>query len=444
MRAPASLQGRLVLALGLLVGFSWIVAATVTAVNLRHEMNEVFDSALQETAQRILPLAVVDILGRSEEGVTQRLGRIREHGEFFTYIVRDDTGRVLLQSHTADLAVFPEYDGAGFRRTGTHRIYNEDAVQGTVRISVAEPLSHRQQVAREMQMVLGVPLLLVVPAVILAILFAVRQSIAPLHQFRDRLAARSARDFSPVPDDDLPAELHPLAETMNALLARLDAAFTAERSFASNAAHELRTPLAGAIAQAQRLVAETDDPTATQRARDIEATLKRLTRRSERLLQLARAEGARLEVDTPYDLREALRMVVEDMRRGSGDLALEMPGNVVLSRFDPDALGILCRNLVENAQKHGRPDGPVSVRLDEDGVLSVSNEGPVLAPEVLARMSERFERDDVHGDGTGLGLDIVATIVARSGSHLEIMSPRPEDTAGVCVRIDLAATPLRV
>ena len=120
----------------------------MTALILRQEMDEVFDSALQETAQRLLPLAVVDIVGRDEDGVTQRLGAMREHDEYFTYIVRDAEGRILLQSHAADPALFPPYDGAGFRQTATHRIYNDDALQGSIRISVAEPLAHRASVSR--------------------------------------------------------------------------------------------------------------------------------------------------------------------------------------------------------------------------------------------------------------------------------------------------------
>ena len=86
---PRSLRGRLGLLLGLALTLLWLAAASLTAVSLRHEMDEVFDSALQETAQRLLPLAVVDIVGREDDGVTQRLGAIRDHVEFFTYIVRD-------------------------------------------------------------------------------------------------------------------------------------------------------------------------------------------------------------------------------------------------------------------------------------------------------------------------------------------------------------------
>ena len=105
MTWPRSLQARLGLSLGILLTILWIAAASETAVVLRHEMDEVFDCALQESAKRELQHAVVDIVGREEDGVTQRLGAIREHEEFFTYIVRDAEGRILLQSHTADPAI---------------------------------------------------------------------------------------------------------------------------------------------------------------------------------------------------------------------------------------------------------------------------------------------------------------------------------------------------
>jgi len=134
---------------------------------------------------------------------------------------------------------------------------------------------------------LGLPLLIAIPVALIGVAFAVRTSLAPLRRFRGALEVRNARDLSPVPAPDLPAEIAPIAETLNDLLTRLKAAFDAERGFAANAAHELRTPLAGAIAQAQRLKAETADPAARGRADDIEATLKRLTRVSERLMQMA-------------------------------------------------------------------------------------------------------------------------------------------------------------
>jgi two-component system OmpR family sensor kinase len=432
MRLPRSLQARLGLLLGILLTVLWIAAASVTALILRGEMDEVFDFALQETAQRLLPLAVVDIVGREEDGITQRLGTIREHDELFTYIVRDADGRILLRSHATDVAIFPDYDGPGFRQTATHRLYNEDALQGTVRITVAEPLEHRASVAREIQMGLGLPLLIVVPLALLSIVFAVKASLAPLRRFGERLDARNARDLSPVPDDDIPSEITPVAATLNRLLDRLRAAFDAERSFAANAAHELRTPLAGAIAQAQRLQSETRDHAARARAADIEVTLKRLTRLSEHLMQLTRAEGGQLRLDLCSDLRIVAQLVVEDVARtgAPGRIALKLPETPVMSDLDPDVFGILCRNLVENALRHGSDAAPVDVTLTPDGRLIVANDGPVLPPETLDRLTARFERAGASADGSGLGLAIVAAIAERIESPLVLRSPRPGTSSG--------------
>lgn len=439
MRTPLSLQARLGISLGVLLTLLWIAAATATALLLRRDMDRVFDSALQETAQRLLPLAVVDIVEREDDGVNQRLGVIREHGEYFTYIVRDAEGRILLQSHTADPASFPAYDGAGFRQTATHRIYNDEAVKGSVRISVAEPLSHRAAALRDIVLGLGLPLLAVLPASLLAVMLAVPGSLAPLRRFRKQLEARGARDLSPVQGGSLPAEIAPLAAALNEVLARLKAAFEAERSFAANAAHELRTPLAGAIAQAQRLQAETADAAATARAASIEATLKRLARLSERLMQLARAEGGRLRTEQPTDLRLAARLVVDDVARTGqpGRIILSLPDQPVMSDFDPDAFGIVCRNLLENALRHGAPDAPMTVQIDSGGTLRVANDGPVIPPDRLAQLTRRFESGEAAAGGSGLGLAIVAAIAERSGARLTLQSPRPGHETGFEAAVSL-------
>ncbi|WP_019953310.1 sensor histidine kinase [Yoonia vestfoldensis] len=432
MRWPASLQARLGLSLGLVLTLLWLLAATVTAVIVRDELDEVFDSALRETAERILPLAVADIVGRDAPGMTQRVAPIREHDEFFTYVVRDAEGRILLQSHAADPAAFPSYDGQGFRQTATHRLYSDAALQGTIRITVAEPLAHRALVAREIQMGLGLPLLVVLPLAILAIIVAVRFSLAPLRRFRARLDSRGARDLSDVPASDLPTEIAPLAATLNGLLTRLRDAFEAERSFAANAAHELRTPLAGAIAQAQRLRSETADPGIDARAAEIEATLKRLTRLAERLLQLARAEGGRLRTDQSMDVRAVAQIVVDDIMRANapGRVALRLPDTPVQSDIDPDTFAIVCRNLVDNALRHGAQSAPVEVTMTADGRLIVANDGPALARDSLDRLTRRFERADARADGSGLGLAIVAAIAERLGSQLLLESPRPGGSCG--------------
>lgn len=438
MRRRWGLQARLALGLGLALTPVWLGAAVLTALSLRHEMEEVFDSSLEETAQRLLPLAVLEITNREAGDGDQHLAPIRAHPELLTYVVRDDAGGLLMRSHAADPAAFPDWTGPGFAQNATHRFYSEDTLQGSIRLTVAEPLAQRQQAVGEILMRQILPLALMIPLTLAIVGLSVALGLSGLRRFRGRLAAREARDLSPVPVSDLPAELQTVGETLNDLLARLDAAFEAERSFAANAAHELRTPLAGAIAQIQRLKQETQEAPVIARAVAIEETLKRLTRLSERLLQLARAEGGKLRVDQPGDLRPVARLLVDDLgRNAAGRLVLSLPEGPVLSRLDPDAFGIVLRNLIENALRHGTPGAPVQVILTEAAELTVANPGPVVAPEVLARLTDRFARAST-GAGSGLGLAIVAAIAGRIGGRLVLSSPRPGHADGFEARITLS------
>jgi len=433
----ASIRLRSAAALSLIVTLIWLGTAVVTARLLTSELNEVFDSALQETGQRILQLAVVDVLGREEEGVTQRVMALDEHEEYFTYIVRDDRGRILLTSHRADPAQFPAFTDTGFHRTDDQRFYHESAVSGTVALSIAEPLSHRREVAREMALSLALPLVVMIPLSIAGIFYGLGYGLRPLGQLRAQLARRGVKDLSPLPTEDMATELRPIAQTLNQLLARLETAFTAERSFTANAAHELRTPLAGALAQVQRLRQTSTDPETARRAAEVEATLKRLTRLSERLMQLARAEGARLLIDNHQDLRPVLRIVADDFAQGPDALrlTLSLPDTPTPSDIDPDAVAILTRNLIENALRHGQ--GPVAVTLDDQGTLLVRNECPPISASDLAALSGRFVRGTNAGEGSGLGLAIVHTIAERIGSPLRLTSPLPGRSTGFSARIRL-------
>lgn len=429
MTAPRSLQWRLAFWVGLGVSALWIAAALVTAAVIRDEVEEVFDSALQETAQRLLPLAVLDIVDRQDDEGERSIMELHEHEEYFTYLVRDARGRVLLRSHNADQADFPPYPGNGFRRTDSHVLYFDSALSGSVTIAVAEPLHHRAEVSREILVALALPLLLLLPLSLLGIWFMVRRSLAPVRGFGAAIATRGSADLSPVAPGELPAEIRPIADAVNALMDRVRQTLEAERSFTANAAHELRTPVAAALAQVQRLEAETGDAATKARAGEIETALKRLTRLSEKLMQLARAEGALLRGGTPHDVAPVVRLVAEDLHRAgngeAGRLALQLPDRAVMSDIDPDALAILLRNLIENALIHGDPQAPVEVTLDAAGRLSVVNGGPVVPRAQLAALGRRFTRGATRADGSGLGLSIAAAIAQGAGGRLELQSPAP-------------------
>ncbi|MFQ3198834.1 MAG: two-component system OmpR family sensor kinase, partial [Paraglaciecola sp.] len=137
MKKPQSLQKTL--GIGLTIGMTllWIIALSGAVYVSQNKLNELFDSALAETAQRIMPLAVVEIINREEPGKSQQVMSFKAHEERLVYLVRNNQGQILLQSHNADPAVFNQTLLNGFNSSTTHRFYGVSAVQNTLHIEVA-------------------------------------------------------------------------------------------------------------------------------------------------------------------------------------------------------------------------------------------------------------------------------------------------------------------
>ena len=439
-----SLQRRLALALTGGVMAVWLLATVAAGLLLRREIDEVFDSALQEVVQRVLPLAYTEILAREADAGSdpQQVASVGAHREYITYIVRDAAGRRLLQSHDADPAQFPPNPAHGFSDGPSSRLYTEIAVSGTIIVTAAERPGHRQKAVRDAIKMLAWPLVLLLPLGIAGTWVLVAVTLRPIVAFRHEIEARGSGHLAPVSVSHLPSEIAPVANAVNALMARVRRALDAERSFTANSAHELRTPVAAALAQAQRLRAELPEGPARARTVEIESALKRLARLSEKLLQLARAEGASLIGETPQDLVPALRLVLHDLSaEGAVEIALPQTGRFV-STLDMDAFAILARNLIENALKHGDASEPVRVSLTDDGRFSVVSPGPVLEPAILAAMTQRFVRGTTMAEGAGLGLSIVQAITQGIGGEIAFVSPASGQEDGLEVAVQLpAATP---
>ena len=438
---------RLILWLTAAVVVFWLGAALLGASVMREEFDEVFDSALAETGQRLLPLILDEMSlrgdddGDNDEPRTIEPGDIPEHDEYLTYQVRDAGGRVLLRSHDAATAPFAAPLVSGFFDTATERIYTLGGRGGTVFLQVADPSSHRTEAMTEGAVALFLPIFALVPLSILAIWLIVRRALAPVGALRAAIGERSGMNLAPLDGTVLPEELAGIAASVNDLLRRLRTALEAERHFAANSAHELRTPIAGALAQTQRLVAELPDGAARERARRIEESLHGLARLSGKLLQLARAEAGVGLAAEPTDLVPVLRLVVDELpRKGKDDerIALRIaPGARVLRAVDVDAFAIVMRNLIENALVHGAADEPVVVSVDGAGGFAVLSGGPVVPAERLAGLTGRFRRGDTAADGAGLGLAIADSFARHMGGRLELRSPPPGAASGFEARLVL-------
>lgn len=424
MKAAMSLQRQLSLGLTLGVVVLWLVATITTAFIVDYTLNKTLDSSLEEVAQRILSLAVVEITNREAPDLLQQVVSIQAHDEYITYLVRSVSGTPLLKSHDVDLSVFPVKPQLGLRTTETHRIYGISAVSNTIYIEVAEPLASRRQARWQAITLLLLPLIILIPLSLFGIWWYVRYSLRGVRAFRESIEARGAGDLSLLEGEELPEEITPIADAVNHLLERLRRALESERSFTANSAHELRTPLAAAMAQVQRLRHEVPSGVLQEKTARISESLQELSRLSEKLMQLAKAESGGVLTGEAHDVAQVLRYVVAEYQQAAGSgLQLDISAATVHSSIDPDALAILVRNLIENALKHGAEDQPIEVRLTADGVLGVVNAGTVVPAEELAELTKRFVRSKTRASGSGLGLAIAQAIAEGAGTVLMLASP---------------------
>ncbi len=438
----ASITWRLIAALTGTVVLFWLIAVGIGVYVVNKELSETFDGALQETAERLLPLVLDDLANRDHSGDPQSLEQLNKglNREYLTYQVLDANGKVILHSHDAPPTAYEVPLEIGFHNTPRYRIYTESSADGTIFLHVADAFKNRREASRESGVALLWPLLALIPASIVAIGLVVGRSLRPIDRLRSQIATKDGGNMMPLDSETLPRELQPIARSVNLLLDRLRLALEAEREFSANSAHELRTPIAGALAQTQRLLAELPPGQSTERAARIETSLSNLGRLAEKLLQLSRAQAGIGAGEKPIDLIDVIETVIGDYDRDTGTagrvLLEDDTKERLIRNIDIDAFAIVMRNLIENALIHGPVDDEVTVRVD-DGTVRVVNGGTVLSQEELAGLKKRFWRGKTKAAGSGLGLSIVERIVNQIGGRVDLLSPATGRPDGFEARITL-------
>lgn len=430
---------KMVIALVSVLSVSWLVASGLGVMVMQDEFAEIFDSGVQETAERLLPLIASDFREQSPEA-QRRLTQPSTGEEYLTYQVRDREGEVVLRSHDGAIEPFDVPLTPGFADTDTQRIYTVATPEGDLYLQVADAFANRREAIVEAANALILPVLVLIPASIIAVILVIRRTLTPIQELRDDIGRKDGGNLAPVGTEQLPTELHPIARSVNLLLERLRSALESERSFASNSAHELRTPIAGALAQAQRLKADIPAEFAP-RVDQIELSLSNLAQLSEKLLQMSRAEAGIGIAETTIDLVPVVELVVEDMSRteiGAGRIHLHLPIDGTLKgMINPDAFGIALRNLLENALVHSPEDSEVEIYVEADKGIRVVNGGAPVEPSLLPRLTTRFTRGPTQASGSGLGLAIVKNLVERMNGTLILSSPASGRSDGFEARIDL-------
>ncbi|MEL1264037.1 ATP-binding protein [Pseudoxanthomonas putridarboris] len=257
---------------------------------------------------------------------------------------------------------------------------------------------------------------------------AIHWSLRPMNRLRQTIAERDALDLAPLPTAGIPREIKPLLESFNGLLGRLAQAMQGERQFLADAAHELRTPLAALLTQTRVALRAGTQADARLALDQLAHGIERTSRLAQQLLDSARIDASPLRGDhRTVELAEVATMVVREFEsmaaRQRQTIAIRAESASV--HGDLDDLGILVRNLVDNALRYSDPGGRVEIRCrqgDRPGTveLTVSDDGPGVLPEEHERIFERFFRGS-NGNGargSGIGLSLVARIAQAHGATL--------------------------
>lgn len=439
----------LVILLGLFLA-TWLGLATGTYVSTRHEVEELFDAQLAQSARVLLALLQHEIEEEKEEFDFSAPTLIYPdkhpyEGKLAFQVWRGD--KLVLRAPNAPDAHLATRLGHADQHVGDQpwRVFAMNDPSGTLRLEVGERYDVRSELITEILWQLMLPLLLTLPLLALLMRTGIVRGLRPLYRAATEIADRSPRQMQPVVLDDAPDEIKPLIRALNDLLRRLGQALEGERRFTANAAHELRTPLAGLKAQAQVALRATQNEDRRQALAQIERGVDRATHLVAQLLTLARVDPeAASSSHENVDLTRLAAGVMAELAPAALDKHIEMTldehGRGIV-RGDAAALAILLRNLLDNAIRYTPVGGSIAVRAQTaTGTvrLCVSDTGPGIPPEQRERAFDRFYRlPGTPDSGCGLGLSIVQRIAELHSASIALVTP--EDGQGLRVEVQFPA-----
>jgi two-component system sensor histidine kinase QseC len=432
MRGHGSLKQRLLFLALTTVIIVWMAAAAFTYFDATDEFGEVLDSHLTQSAT----LLVIEVSHNFDEAKiehkakTEHIPLPRGYSSRVAFQVWAG-GRVLrLRSANA-----PEQPLAG-REQG----FSDEVIDGNRwrvfstwdeskhnLIHVAELTKDREELSSEISGNLLKPFLFSLPLLAISLWVAVARSLQPLVRLTSEVAQREPDNLAPLDAERAPREIVPLIERINKLFGRIDASLQKERRFTADAAHELRTPVAGIKAQAQVARAATNE---AERIHALDRAILGCDRAAhliDQLLTLARIDMLGEEVTEPCPLRAIAAEVIAAIAPAALNQNVRLgltEGSEVAVRGNPALLRILLRNLIDNAVRHTRPE--TSVRVDiakehEQIRLSVTDNGPGIPESELDKVGERFYRPlGTTASGSGLGLSIVKRIAEIHSASLQL------------------------
>jgi len=308
--------------------------------------------------------------------------------------------------------------------------FNEAGRSRYALVQVAETLEKRSQLANEIIRGVIVPQFIVLPLAVVLVWFGLSRGLAPLTALQQRIRSRQPDDLSPIDTREAPEEIAPLVSSFNELLARLRQNVEMQRRFLADAAHQMKTPLAGLRTQAELALRETDALELRRTLRHIAASTERSTHLINQLLTLARAEyqasdpGRFQVLDLVPLARDLVGAFVADAIAREIDLGFEGPDEPARIVAAPTLVREMLGNLVDNALRYTPRHGRVTARVrrtKRSVYLEVEDSGPGIPEGERQRVFDRFYRIlGTNVDGSGLGLAIVREIAEQHDALIRV------------------------
>jgi two-component system sensor histidine kinase TctE len=448
----------------------WPISIAITYVVAKNIANQPFDRALDDRVT-VLAQQVKEINGQLTVPLptaARDLLRADDVDNVY-YQVRSPEGAVIdgdfeLPAPREEEDVLPwsvQLRYASLRNTDIRIAYvyvtlppsAPDAERRLVLVQVGETLDKRAELANQIIKGVILPEFIILPIALALVWFALSRGLKPLAELQQHIRARRTDDLSPIDSSHVPEEITPLVGSLNYMLEQLSQSLQMQKRFIADAAHQMKTPLAGMRMQSELALRQTS-------AEEIHRSLEQLAKSSEsatrlvnQLLALARAENQSPQAYPfmPIELSELARNVVHDWVQLSFsrriDLGFEQPGYPLMVSGNPTMLRELLGNLIDNALHYTPAGGAVTVRVRADrerslAIMEVEDTGPGIAPSERGHVFERFYRIlGSHTQGSGLGLAIVREIAQQHGAEVEIYNnPHSNDKAhpGSLFRVSLA------
>jgi two-component system sensor histidine kinase QseC len=434
----ASLRGRL---LGLALGATalvWLVTVAVTGIDARHEIDEVMDAHLAQAATLLIVQLTEDI----EEVETEHAPLLHKEARRVAFQIWEDGERLRLHSENApNVPLGGREEGFSDRTVDGRgwRVFTAWDPSREYLVYVGERSELRSKLAARMIAGVLAPLLVALPLLALLLWIAVREGLRPLESLAADVGTREPDNLAPLDAGRAPREVVPLIDQLNRLFGRIGQSLERERRFTADAAHELRTPVAGIKAQAQVAQMAASAPTRDHALEQVVAGADRASRLVEQLLTLARLDTADSTAFTACGLRALAAEVIAEMAPAAlaRYVRLELvEGDEATVRGIPGLVQALLRNLVDNALRHGA----TLVRIEivpgaQRATLTIVDDGPGIPETERGKVLQRFYRLPSAGEGgSGLGLSIVQRIAEIHGAIVELGTGE----GGKGLRVDVA------